>query len=65
MDYVLLISQVQGRYGKLWTKFFLSFYGPSVEHAGNENMEGKKQGSITCRMDRANEANKMFIIWLC
>ena len=25
----------------------------------------KKRGSITCRTDRANEANKMFIIWLC
>ena len=25
----------------------------------------KKRGSITCRRDRANEANKMFIIWLC
>ena len=24
----------------------------------------KKRGSITCRTDRANEANKMFIIWL-
>ena len=25
----------------------------------------EKRGSITCRTDRANEANKMFIIWLC
>ena len=25
----------------------------------------KKRGSINCRMDHANEANKMFIIWLC
>ena len=25
----------------------------------------KKRGSITCHTDRANEANKMFIIWLC
>ena len=25
----------------------------------------KKRGSITCLTDRANEANKMFIIWLC
>ena len=25
----------------------------------------KKRGSITCRTDRANEANKMFIILLC
>ena len=25
----------------------------------------KKQGSITCRTDRANLANKMFFMWLC
>ena len=25
----------------------------------------KKRGSITCCTDRVNEANKMFIIWLC
>ena len=25
----------------------------------------KTRGSITCCTDRANEANKMFIIWLC
>ena len=25
----------------------------------------KKRGSITCPTDRANEANKMFIIWFC
>ena len=25
----------------------------------------KKRGSTTCPTDRANEANKMFIIWLC
>ena len=29
-----------------------------------KNDEGKKRGSIACRTDRANEANKMFIIWL-
>ena len=27
--------------------------------------ERKKPGPITCRTDQANEANKMFIIWLC
>ena len=26
---------------------------------------GQKWGSIICHMDLANEANKMFIIWLC
>ena len=25
----------------------------------------EKRGSITCRTDRANEAKKMLIIWLC
>ena len=45
--------------------FFPSFYGPSAKRAGHENKEGKKLGSVTCRTDRANEANKMFIIWLC
>ena len=33
-------------------------YGPSF-------FSSLKRGSITCRTDRANEANKMFIIWLC
>ena len=28
---------------------------------GHENKKGKTRGSITCRMDRANEANKMFL----
>ena len=44
-------------------------YGPSFLSfllcARRENKEGKKRGSITCRTDRANETNKMFIIWLC
>ena len=60
-----LISRVRGPYGKLWTKFFSSFYGPSAKRAGHENKEGKIRGFITCLTDRANEANKMFIIWLC
>ena len=34
--------------------FYTAFYGSSAE-------EGKKRGSITCRTDRANEANTMFI----
>ena len=27
--------------------------------------EKRRSGSITCRTDQANEANNMFIIWLC
>ena len=34
-----------------------------VKRAGHENKAEKKRGSITCRTDRANEANKMFIIY--
>ena len=63
--YISLISRVRGPYSKLWTEFFPSFYGPIAKRVGHENKEGKKRGSITCRTDRANEANKMFIIWLC
>ena len=64
-SYIPLISRVRGPYSKLWTEFFPSFYCPSAKRAGHKNKEGKKRGSITCRTDRANEANKMFIIWLC
>ena len=47
-------------------EFFSSFYGPCAKRAGHENKEGKNEDPwITCRTDRANEANKMFIIWLC
>ena len=48
---------MQGPYGKLWTEFFPSFYGPSVKHAGHENKEERNEDR-----DQANEANKMFII---
>ena len=53
--YITLFSRVRGPYGKLWTEFFFpSFY---------ENKEGKNlRGSITCRTDQANKANKMFVI---
>ena len=32
-----------GPYGKLWTEFFPSFYGPSAKRAGHENKEGKNE----------------------
>ena len=38
---------------------------PKREAHGPWKQGRKKRGSITCLMDRANEANKMFIIWLC
>ena len=41
--YIPLISRVRGLYGKLWTEFFPSFYGPSSKRAGHENKEGKNE----------------------
>ena len=43
MEYIPLISGVRGPFGKLWTEFFSSFYGPSAERAGHENKEGKNE----------------------
>ena len=56
-----IICRVRGLYGKLLIDVFSSCF-PS---AGHIDKEGKKQGSKTCGTNRANEANKMFIIWLC
>ena len=42
-QYIPLISRVRGPYGKLWTEFFPSFYGPSAKRAGHENKEGKNE----------------------
>ena len=41
--FIPLISRVLGPYGKLWTEFFPSFYGPSAERVGHENREGKNE----------------------
>ena len=38
-----LISRVRGPYGKLWSEFFPSFYGPSAKRAGYEKKEGKNE----------------------
>ena len=38
---------------------------PKREARGPWKQGRKKRGSITCLTDRAYEANKMFIIWLC
>ena len=43
IKYIPLISRVRGPYGKLWTEFFPSFYGPSAKRAGHENKEGKNE----------------------
>ena len=41
---------------------FSFLYGPGAKRVSRENKGGKKRRSITCHTDRANEANKMFII---
>ena len=43
VQYIPLISPVWGPYGKLWTEFFPSFYGPSAKRVGHENKEGKNE----------------------
>ena len=64
--YIPLISQVEVRMERFGPSFFPSIYASSTKIAGHENQERrKKRGSILCRTDLANEANKMFIIWLC
>ena len=40
---LLIISRVRGPYGKLWTKFFPSFYGPSAKRAGHQNKKGENE----------------------
>ena len=39
-------------------RVFYFLLWPRNERAGHENKEGKTRGSITCRTDRANEANE-------
>ena len=41
-------------------EFFFHFYGPSAKRAGHEEVTG----SVTYGTDRANEVNKIFIMWL-
>ena len=61
----LLLVDCEVRTASYGPSFFPSFYGPSAERAGHENKEGKKQGTMICRTNRANDASKMFIIWFC
>ena len=65
IGYIPLISRVQGPYSKLWTEFFSFLLWPKHKAHRPWKQGRKKRGSITCHKDRANEANKMFIIWLC
>ena len=60
IKFIHLISRVRGPDGELWTEFW-----PKREARRPWKQGRKKRGSITCLTDRANKANKMFIIWLC
>ena len=62
--YIPLISRVRGLNGKLWTEFFSFLLWPKRKARRPSKQGRKKRGSITCRTDRADEAHKMFIIWL-
>ena len=54
-QYIPLISHFFGPYCKLRTTFFFDAWAIN---------RWKKRGSVIYSMDRKNEANKMFIIWL-
>ena len=56
---------MRGPHGKLWTEFFSFLLWPKREARGPWKQGRNERGSITCPTDWANEANKMFITWLC
>ena len=64
----LLLAKCEVRTASYGASF--NFFLPSIcfmaqaptKGAGHEHKAGKKRGSIACRTDRANEANKTFII---
>ena len=60
----LLLAECEVRTASYGPSFSFLLW-PKCEARGPWKQGRKKQGSITCRTDRANEANKMFIIWLC
>ena len=60
----LLLAECEVRTASLDRVFFFLLW-PKREARGPWKQGRKKRGSITCRTDRANETNKMFIIWLC
>ena len=53
---------MRGPYGKLWTEFFPSFYGPSAKRAGHENKEGKNEDLDSTRFWTANSVKYENII---
>ena len=60
----LLLAKWEVRTPSYGPSFFLPFMAKR-EARGPWKQGRKKRGSITCPTDWANEANKMFIIWLC
>ena len=61
-SYLLSVRSVR----QVMDQVFAFLLWPKREaYMGHENKEAKKQGSTVCCTDWANEATKMFIIWLC
>ena len=60
----LLLAECEVRTASYGPSFFLPFMA-QARSARAMKTRKEKTRSITCRTDRANEANKMFIIWLC
>ena len=60
----LLLAECEVRRASYGPNFFLLLW-PKREARGPWKQGRKKRGSITCPTDWANEANMMFIIWLC
>ena len=61
----LLLASFARSVRQVMDRVFSFLLWPKREARGPWKQGRKKRGSITCCTDRANEANKMFIIWLC
>ena len=61
----LLLASFARSVRQVMNPVFSFLLWPKREARGPWKQGRKKRGSITCRTDRAIEANKMFIIWLC
>ena len=64
-QYIPLISLVFSVRTASYGQIFSFLLWPKREARGPWKQGREKRGSITCCTDRAIEANKMFIIWLC
>ena len=61
----LLLASFARSVRQVMDRVFSFLLWPKREARGPWKQGRKKRGSITCCTDRADEANKMFIIWLC